>query len=202
MSADEPEPAIRAARAGDAAARGELLERYRNYLSLLARVHLGRRLQQKFDPADVVQDVFLEAHRYFANFQGNTDRELTAWLRQILAAQMANRVRHFLGTQARDPRVECDFTAELDRSSARLDAGLFARQPSPSSAAGRREQSVRLADALARLPDDYREVLVLRHLEELTFPEVAARLGRSTDAVQKLWLRGLARLRAEFGADA
>jgi RNA polymerase sigma-70 factor (ECF subfamily) len=81
-----------------------------------------------------------------------------------------------------------------------LDRGLVAQQSSPSQQAARREQAVLLADALEQLPEDYREVLVLRHLEALTFPEVAARMGRSLDSVEKLWMRGLVRLRQVMGA--
>jgi RNA polymerase sigma-70 factor (ECF subfamily) len=87
----------------------------------------------------------------------------------------------------------------LDRSSALLDRGLVAAQPSPSQQADRREQAVLLANALGELPDDYREVLVLRHLEGLTFPEVARQMGRTLDSVDKLWLRALARLRQTLG---
>jgi RNA polymerase sigma-70 factor (ECF subfamily) len=76
-----------------------------------------------------------------------------------------------------------------------LDKGLLAPQSSPSQQAVRREQAVLLADTLDQLPPDYREVLVLRHLRELSFAEVAARLGRSVEATKKLWARALARLR-------
>ena len=78
----------------------------RNYLTLLARVEVGRRLQGKVDPADLVQETFLEAHRHFAAFRGTTEPELVAWLRQILAGVLANMVRHYFGTQARDVRLE------------------------------------------------------------------------------------------------
>jgi RNA polymerase sigma-70 factor (ECF subfamily) len=88
---------------------------------------------------------------------------------------------------------------DLDQSSRVLDRGLVAAQSTPSQQASRREQAVLLADALGRLPQDYREVIILRHLEGLTFPEVARRLGRTVDSVEKLWARGLARLRRSLG---
>ena len=75
----------------------------------------------------------------------------------------------------------------------------MAPQSSPSQQAVRREQGVLLADALDQLPEDYREVLVRRHLEGLPFPEVARRMGRSQDSIEKLWMRGLARLRQIMG---
>lgn len=193
---------LQQAQAGDEGARGKLLELYRNYLTLLARSQIGRRLQVKVDAADVVQDVFLEAHRHFPQFRGGTEPELTRWLRQIMAASLANTVRRYCGTRGRDLRLECGLAADLDQSSLRLDGGLLAKGSSPSQGAARREQAVLLADALERLPPDYRDVLVLRHLEGLGFPEVAGRMGRSTEAVKKLWARALDRLRRSFEAPA
>ncbi|CEF48233.1 unnamed protein product [uncultured bacterium] len=196
---DDPEDLIREARTGGEPAFGRLLARYANYLTLLARVEVGRRLRGKLDPADLVQDVFLEAHRHFPAFRGTTEAEFAAWLRRILAGVLANTVRHYFGTQARDPRLEHDLHAAVEQSSCMLAGQLAAPGTSPSEAAARREQAVLLADALGRLPDDYREVIVLRHLEGLTFPAVAARMGRTVDSVEKLWLRAVARLRNEVG---
>lgn len=198
MSADV-EQLLREAQAGDAATLGQLLEHFRRYLALLARVQIGQRLQGKVDASDVVQETFLEAHRHFPQFRGRSEGELVGWLRQILAARLANLCRHYLGTQGRDVRLEREIEEGLDRSAAQLDRGLVAPQPSPSRQAVQREQAVLLAEALSQLPEDYRDVLVLRHLEGLTFPEVARRLGRSEDSVSKLWMRGLARLRQVMG---
>jgi RNA polymerase sigma-70 factor (ECF subfamily) len=190
-----PEALLHQARSGDGAALGNLLEHYRNYLLVLARSQIGRRLQGKVDAADVVQEVFLEAHRHFASFRGDTEGEVLYWLRQILGATLSNLVRHYYGTQCRDVRLERELAAELDQSSELLGQGLAARDSSPSQQASRREQGVLLADALGRLSDDHREVLVLRHLEGLSFPEVARRMGRSVDGTKKLWTRALDRLR-------
>jgi RNA polymerase sigma-70 factor (ECF subfamily) len=198
----ELETQLLAARSGDAAALGALLERFRHYLALLAQVQIGHRLQGKVDAADLVQETFLEAHRQFGSFRGGTEGELIAWLRQIHAGKLADLLRRYLGTQGRDVRLEREIEDAFCRSSVALDRGLVAPQSSPSQQAVRREQAVLLADALARLPDDYRQVLVLRHLEGLTFPEVARRMGRSVDSVEKLWMRGLARLRQLMGGEA
>jgi RNA polymerase sigma-70 factor (ECF subfamily) len=187
------------ARTGDGSTRGQLLETYRNYLTLLARVQIGRRLQGKVDASDLVQETFLEAHRHFALFQGSTEAALVSWLRQILAARLAKLVRRYLGTQGRDIRLERELAGELDQSSQMLDRGLMAAGSSPSQQAARREQAVLLADSLERLPASYRDVLILRHLEGLTFPQVAQRMGRSVDSVKKLWARALPRLRDELG---
>src|SRR5262245_10571329 len=189
-----PEQMILAARAGGDAALGALLELYRNYLRLLARVEIGKRLQGKLDASDLVQETFLEAHRNFARFQGTDEPQFARWLRQILAAKVANLVRHYFGTQGRDVRLEEESVAGRDRSSVLVGRELAGTVTSPSQQAARREQAVLLADALACLPADYRDVIVLRHLEGRTFPEVAQRMGRSLDSVQKLWLRALARL--------
>ena len=195
----DPEQLLSLARAGNDAARGQLLELYRNYLALLAQLQIGRRLQGKVDAADLVQETFLKAHRDFACFRGSTEAELVGWLRQILALNVAYLVRHYCGTQCRDVRLERQLAVELDQSSRVLDRGFTAKQSSPSQQAARREQAVLLADALERLPADYRRVIVLHHLEELSFPEVARRLGRTTDSVEKLWIRALGRLRRALG---
>ncbi len=201
MSRPSPDPGelLSLARAGDGCARGRLLEQYRSYLILLARLQIGRRLQGKAGASDVVQETFLEAHRDFAQFQGQSEGELVGWLRRILATNLANLVRHYVGTRRRDVRLERQLAAELDESSRALDGGLAAQLSSPSQQADRRELAVLLADALRRLPDDHREVIVLRHLEGLTFPEVAVRMGRSVDVVKKLWPRALGRLRRLLG---
>jgi RNA polymerase sigma-70 factor (ECF subfamily) len=194
-----PEQLIQEARSGREAVLGSLLELYRNYLRLLARLEIGRRLQGKLDASDVVQETFLEAHRHFGQFRGTEEPQFVSWLRQILAAKVSNVVRHYLGTQARDVQLEQELGVGLDNSSRMLGQELAASLTSPSQQAGRREQAVLLANALEQLPDDYREVIVLRHLEGLTFPQVAQRMGRTQDSVEKLWLRGLARLRQAFG---
>ena len=194
-----PEQLLERARAGDGSALGSLLELYRNYLALLARLQLSRRLQSKVDAADLVQETFLKAHRHFEQFRGVTEAELAAWLRQILAASVANTLRHYYGTQRRDVRLEQELAEEFDRSSQAWGFALAAQQSSPSQAAARREEAVLLADALAKLPEDYAEVIVLRHLQGLTFAEVAQRMGRTLDSVDKLWVRALARLRQQLG---
>jgi RNA polymerase sigma-70 factor (ECF subfamily) len=198
MTAD-PEILLQEARAGDPATLGRLLDLYRSYLALLARVQIGQRLQGKLDASDLVQETYLEAHRNFARFQGTSEGQFVRWLRQILATRLADLLRRYLGTQGRDVRLEREIQDGFDRSSVLLDRGLVAPQSSPSQQAARREQSVLLADALGQLPEDYREVIILRNLEALTFPEVAQRMGRSLDSVEKLWMRALARLRQQLG---
>jgi RNA polymerase sigma-70 factor (ECF subfamily) len=183
------------ARTGGPDALGQLLEHYRSYLVILARVQIGRRLQRKVEAGDLVQETFLEAHRAFPRFRGTTEAELVQWLRQILAARVAMLVRHYFGTRRRNADLERELADELDQSSRLLGGAFVASGTSPSQGAARREQAVILADALARLPEDYRTVIRLRHLDGLTFPEVSERMGRSVDAVEKLWARALVQLR-------
>jgi RNA polymerase sigma-70 factor (ECF subfamily) len=192
---ESPARLLLRARGGDEVALGALLETYHHYLELLARLEIGRRLQKKVDTADLVQETFLEGHRNFKAFRGSTEAEFIAWLRSILAAKIANMVRHYLGTQGRNIRREQGLEINLDQTSQLLDRGLLAADSTPSQQVSRREQAVLLAQALASLPIDYREVVVLRHLEDLSFNDIAARMERSVDSVQKLWVRALARLR-------
>src|SRR6266446_4988842 len=117
------EQLLRQAKAGEAPALGRLLERYRAYLRLLARVQIGRRLQGKVDASDVVQEACLGAYRDFPQFRGSTEKELLGWLRGILASLLANLVRHYQGTKARDVRLERQLALELDQSSQALDRG-------------------------------------------------------------------------------
>jgi RNA polymerase sigma-70 factor (ECF subfamily) len=198
MSTDDwpdPEQLLQDARTADGWALGRLLELYRNYLRLLARLQVGRRLRGKVDESDLVQETFLEAHRHFGRFRGTAEAELVSWLRQILAGVVANQLRRYFGTRRRDVRLERELADDLARSSQALAGGLAARQSSPSERAVRREQAVLLADALEQLPAAYREVIILSHLEGLSFPEVAHRMSRTVASVKNLWARALARLR-------
>jgi RNA polymerase sigma-70 factor (ECF subfamily) len=117
-----------------------------------------------------------------------------AWLRQVLARNLANLVRRY-HRHGRDVRLERQLADELEQSSRALGFGLAAPQSTPSQRAVARERAVRLAAALEALPADYGEVIVLRHFECLSFAEVAQRLGRSQDSVKKVWARALGRLR-------
>ncbi len=183
------------AKKGDEAALSSLLETYRNYLRLLARLHLDRNLQAKADPSDLVQDTLLLAHRDFDQFRGQSDAELAAWLRSIMAHHGAKLARRFRSTLSRDVDLERQLTDQLDRSAQALARLVPSAGSSPSEHLLRQEAALRLADALAKIPDHYREALVLYHLEGLSMADVAQRLDRSVHAVQKLLARGLIQLR-------
>jgi RNA polymerase sigma-70 factor (ECF subfamily) len=187
-----------AARRGQSDALGALLELYRNYLHLLARTQIDLHLQGRVSPSDVVQETFLQACRHFGQFRGGSDKELLAWLRQILVHNLARLVEKQVRAQKRDVRREVSLErclSMLDHSSAQLEAALVRNGSSPSAQAQRRELAALVADQLARLPAHYREVIVLRNLEGLPFDEVARRMGRTPGAVRILWLRALDQLR-------
>jgi RNA polymerase sigma-70 factor (ECF subfamily) len=193
---------LRQARDGDREALGKLLDRFRSYLRLLARQQLKQRLREKLDDSDIIQETYLEAQRDFAQFRGTSESELAAWLRQILAHNLANQIERYYGAQRRDVRLERDLSVRLARSSAALERGLVARQLTPSQWAAQRDQAVLLAISLERLPPTYRQVLELRHIESLTFPQIAQQMNRTEDSVKNLWARALTRLRRELGGDA
>jgi RNA polymerase sigma-70 factor (ECF subfamily) len=184
---------IARARAGDEAALTAVLEPYRNYLRLVARSAIGAALRVKLEPSDLVQETFLKAHREFAGFAGEGERALVAWLRRILARTLADQVKHHR-RKGRDYQHEESLDLLLERSDHTLQQALASRSVSPSERASRREQAVRLADAVSRLPADYREVFILRTLEHVPFDDIAARMGRSVGAVRMLWSRALERL--------
>jgi RNA polymerase sigma-70 factor, ECF subfamily len=173
---------------------GEALEGYRDYLRLLARLQLPAHLQGKLDPSDLVQQTLLLAYQKREQFRGTTAAERAAWLRQILANTLANAVRDF-GRQRRDAALERSLEAALADSSARLEGWLAADQSSPSEQAERNERVLRLAGALAQLPEAQRDALLLRHCQGLAVSDIGERLGRSRASVASLLRRGLQQLR-------
>jgi RNA polymerase sigma-70 factor (ECF subfamily) len=190
---------LRQAREQGGAAAGELFDGYRSYLSLLARLQVDRRLECKVDADDLVQETFLQAHQGLGQFRGSSEAEFVDWLRKILATQLANQVRRFLGTRRRDVRLERQLEAELNKSSRDVARALVKTHSTPSEKAACREQAVLLAEALQQLPPDYREVIVLHHLQGLTLADVAQRMERSAGSIEKLWMRALAQLRRALG---
>ena len=186
---------IAAAQNGDADALGELLENYRKYVVFLARTGLHHHMQGKADPSDLAQEVCLAAHGNIADFRGDSAEEFAAWLRGILSNVLAMHVRKYLGTQKRDPRLEQSLNASLASASGFLQSNIAADITSPSQHFARKEAFLQLAAALEQLPEDYRQVIVLRHVEGMAFADVAAAMGKTVGSVEKLWVRGLAKLR-------
>ncbi len=180
------------------------LERFRGYLTMLARLQVGSRLQGKLGASDVVQQTLVQAVAGMKDFRGRSDAETAAWLRQILARQLANVARD-LGRQKRDIARERSLEAALDKSACRLEQFLATHDSSPSQRAQRNEQLWALADALSDLPEAQREAVVLHHLEGWRLEQIAQHLERSPAAVGGLLKRGLRTLRQRLqisGSDA
>jgi RNA polymerase sigma-70 factor (ECF subfamily) len=196
----EADGLFKRATAGDEAALGSLLALYRRRLSSIARRQATRRLQAKADASDLVQDTLLEAHRHIADFRGTTVAEFSTWLRRILDGVVANHARRYLGTKCRDARLERGLPREFGRASASAPVAIAADITSPSQQATDREAVLRLSRALDSLPSHYREVIVYRHIEGRSCAEAAARMGRTVESVEKLWVRALARLRSILGS--
>jgi len=188
------ESLLERARSGDEEALGRLLERHRDFLRGIARPLIGRALRPRADPSDLVQDTFLKAHRQFPRFAGAGGPELAAWLRKILARTLADRVKHDRRDR-RDGRRQESLDSLLNGPGPAGRQALASTGSTPSARASRREQASLLAAALARLPEDYREVFLLRSLEHIPFDQVATRMGRSPGAARKLWARALLALR-------
>jgi RNA polymerase sigma-70 factor, ECF subfamily len=169
-------------------------ERYREYLRLLARLQAPAHLRGKFDASDVIQQTLLEAHQAAGRLLPLDEAARAAFLRQMLAHNLADAARRF-AAEARDVGRERSIEAELRESSARLGLWLAAVQSSPSQRASREEELLALADALAQLPDDQRTAVELHHLQRLPLAEVAARLERTKGATAALLFRGLKKLR-------
>jgi RNA polymerase sigma-70 factor (ECF subfamily) len=186
------------ARGGQGQSLGELLERYRNYLYVVARTQIDLHLSVRASPSDVVQETFLRAARQFQSFRGDSEGELLSWLRRILARSIVNAYAHHVRSRKRSIHRDRPIRlnpAQFDESSRRIDSALAASCTSPSAAAIEHEDYALVADRLAQLPKQYREVIILRNLEGLPFEEVAQRMGKTSVAVRQLWTRAIRRLK-------
>ena len=193
---NDAEQWLRAARAGSREALGQALEACRAYLLLIARQELDPELQAKGSASDLVQETFLEAQRDFDGFHGTSEDELLAWLRRLLLNNIANFRRRYRDTAKRQATVEVSLDA--GGSSDHWAEALVADAPPPGDDLLAQERAEAVRQALARLADEHRQVLLLRYQEECSFAEIGRLMQRSDNAAQKLFARALERLREEL----
>lgn len=172
----------------------ERLAQYRRYLSVLAQVNLDPRLRGKLDGSDVVQQTLLEAVAEHRQFRGQSEGEYLAWLRRMLAHNLADALRAFRQGK-RDLGREQGLEDALNNSSNRLGLWLADPGPSPSAQVERHERAMRLAEALEQLPPRQREALVCQHWHGWSVAQIAEHLDCSVEAVAGLLKRGLRQLR-------
>ncbi|MBX7073032.1 MAG: sigma-70 family RNA polymerase sigma factor [Pirellulales bacterium] len=183
-------------KADERSAEADSLEQYRGYLRLLASQQIAARFRGKLDPSGIVQDTLFEAHRELAGGLVVPSAERLAWLRKILANNLADEVRKITADK-RDVGREVSLQQAIEQSSQRLEQWL-ARDLAPGAPAELAEQVLQLVAALARLPEAQREAVALHYWSGLPLAEIAQRLDRSRDAVAGLLKRGLRQLRAEL----
>lgn len=184
------------ARRGAPDAIGRIFEAAREELLGLAEHELPGDLRMKVSPSDVVQETAVDMQRGFGQFAGTTAEECFAWLREVLRHNVVDAIRRYRDAQKRDPA--CETSLDGFRSREQRNLGALARRPEDSAI--RREEAAVVNNILARLPPDYRRVLELRYWGGLTFVAIAPELGRSPEAVRKLWYRAIERLQHELAA--
>ena len=189
---------LAAARRGAPDAIGRIFESARTQLHQLADRELPDDIRAKVGPSDVVQETAVDAQRDFARFVGTTPEELFAWLREILRHNVVDAIRHHRDALKREAAREVSLGSTATR---RAVESLPQFNRSPPGSAIRREEAAALSLVLARLPADYRQAIELRYWRGLSFAEMAPQLGRSPEAVRKLWYRALERLNEELAAN-
>jgi len=204
MSAEVPTTELLLARAaaGDAAAWGALLTSHQERLLRMVVFRMDPRLRRRVDAADIVQEAFVQASAHFEDYFRAPTVPLFLWLRGVVSNKLLELHRHHLGTQMRDANRELPIEARrpCDDTSAALCAHLTGGLTRPSVAAVRDEVKARLAEALDAMDAIDREVLALRHFEQLTNAEAAQVLGIQERAAAKRYLRALERLKKILSA--
>lgn len=191
------------ARAGDGAAINRLLERHRDALRRMVDLRMDPALARRVDASDIVQDVMVEANRRLEDYLQNPAMPFHLWLRhmardRIIDAHRRHRVAARRSLDRERPLVTGNAS---DQSSLQLIAQLQDRELTPAAAATMHELERRFQEALDQLDDQDREVVLMRHFEQLSNSEVAQALGLSEPAAGMRYLRAMRRLRVKFGAD-
>ncbi len=172
----------------------ELISSYQQYLTALAAANLRPQLRPKCGVSDIVQMTLMKAVSRKSSLNSSNPNVVSAWLRTILANTIADLEKRYLADK-RDIRREQEIQANIEQSHAGLAAIIPGDQTSPSMVAAKNEVSHHLASALQRLPEELRQVVVLKHLNARTIQEISEQLGKSGPAVASYLRRGLARLR-------
>lgn len=172
----------------------DMFEPYRNYLRVLAELHLDRRLRGKLDASDIVQQAMMRAYSASTELRDPQPGVIVAWLRRILSSTLADAVKHY-ERDKRDVGLEQSIQADLDRSASGFAAWLAADGTSPSRKAEKNEELLRLIDALAGLPREMRKIVVLKHCQGWTLQQIADETGKTVPSVASFLRRGLEQLR-------
>jgi RNA polymerase sigma-70 factor (ECF subfamily) len=193
----ELEEQLRRLAAGDRQALAELFARYRDRLRRMVKLRLDRRLQGRIDPSDVLQEAYLDVAQRAPEYASNPTMPFFLWLRWLTGQRLLMLHRQHLGAKMRDAGQEVSLYrgALPQASSVSLAAQLLGRMTSPSLAAVRAEMQLQLQEALNGMDPIDREVLTLRHFEELSNGETAAVLGITKAAASNRYIRALKRLK-------
>ena len=192
------EKMIARVREGSGVSLGGLLELYRNYLTILAKTQVDNRLRRRMSTSDLVQETMLAAHRDFGQFRGGSEGELVAWLRQILSNCLSHAIEKHVYAKKRDVRREValeNVAKNLDESLVRLSRLAVDPAPTPSQVMAKNELATELSNQLAKLKDSYRDVIIYRNLQSLSFDEIAERMEIKSGAARMLWLRAIAKFK-------
>jgi RNA polymerase sigma-70 factor (ECF subfamily) len=186
------------ARAGDKAAVNEIFAQHRARLRRMVELRLDRRLQARIDASDVIQKAYVDVASRLDEYLREPNYPLFLWLRLIVGERLLKLHRHHLGTLMRDAGLEVSIYrgALPAASSAALAAQLLGKHTSPTQAAVRAERMLRLQEALNTLDAIDREVLSLRHFEQMTLAETALSLQIEESAAAKRYIRALKRLKS------
>jgi RNA polymerase sigma-70 factor (ECF subfamily) len=197
------EQRLRRAAGGDADSWRFLLAQHHDRLRRMIAVRMDPRLQGRIDPSDVLQDAYLEAANQLGDFARNPTVPFFLWLRRLAKHQLGRTHRRHLGAQQRDAgrEVHLDHDAGSDVSSAVLAACLLGSGQRPSEEVAHGELCARLQAVLERLNPADRDVLALRHFEQLSTAETALVLGIGAAAAGKRYIRALTRLRKLLADD-
>jgi RNA polymerase sigma-70 factor, ECF subfamily len=198
MSDKTTDDLVRQAQHGDDAALGALFTRHRDRLRKMVLLRLDRRLCGRLDASDVLQEVYLDVARRFPQYAAAPTVPVYLWLRALTGQRLIDIHRQHLGAQMRDAALEVSLYrgALPQASSASLAQQLLAGLTSPTQAAVRVELQIQLQEALNDLDPLDREVVVLRHFEELSNVETAQVLGIEPPAASKRYIRAIRRLKA------